>query len=164
MVLNRFQMTIFQEIGLPLDRIEVSIDSDTPHDETFSYELALKFYGMEKQLSYAIKKANQHLKESLKIKDKKRISNMFSIIGNLYYIKGDYKTSAGYFMQSIDHNKKDLTNWVELLFAIRAMGNFELFEKAVFNLRQLYLQGQNSSRINQQSFTKLVNKVALNGK
>ena len=41
-------------------------------------------------------------------------------------------------MKSLSYNREDLTNWIELMFALRAHGNFMEFEGIIFNLEKIY--------------------------
>ncbi|MBS1266539.1 MAG: hypothetical protein MAG795_00506 [Candidatus Woesearchaeota archaeon] len=157
-------MRELEKMGIPVNRVEVTLNSSSPHDESISYNIAVNFYGKERELKYAIKEVNSYIKKLLKIGSKKKISLAYSIAGNLFYTKGNYKMATGYFIESIKYNRKDLTNWVELFFAIRAMGKFELFEKCIFNIEAIYDEGQNQTQFGQKQFLELVEKVSTNGK
>jgi len=42
-------------------------------------------------------------------------------------------------MKSLSYYRNDLTSWVELMFSLRSIEEFELFEGIIFNLEALYL-------------------------
>ena len=133
-----------QYIGFPLRKKDVTIESKEPHDETFSYGLCQRFYGKEDELKKSIKLGNEILFNLLKNKkDAKQIEMLYSLIGNMYYLSGDFNYAAGYFMKCLSYNKEDISHWVGLLFCLRALGEFELFEKGMFNFEKLNLAWKN---------------------
>jgi tetratricopeptide (TPR) repeat protein len=135
------------EIGFEIERPIISFEDKLPHDETFSYNLALRFYGEEKKLKNAIILANKILKTILaENKDARKIHLFYSLIGDMYYVLGNFRLSAGYFMKSLSYNKEDLTSWIGLLFSLRALGNFELFEKGIFDFKRIYYDWKKSGR------------------
>jgi len=127
-------------VGFPLRKKDVTIESKESHDETFSYGLCQRFYGQENELKNAINQCNKILFNLLKDKkDAKQIEMLYSLIGNMYYLSGDFNYAAGYFMKCLSYNKEDISHWVGLLFCLRALGEFELFEKGMFNFEKLNL-------------------------
>ena len=89
------------------------------------------------------------------------ISVYFSLLGNMHYILGDFDKSVNCFMKSLSYNKEDLTSWVELIFSLRALGEFEIFEKIIFNLEKFYdlwIQ-ENSYELNKDKIYWLISKI-----
>ena len=91
-----------------------------------------------------IKKANHILKCLINSKvhplDKKNyhfFSIFYSLIGNMYYISKDYNVSAGYFIKSVSYSPDDINPWCELIFSLRAIGEFKIFEDIIFNLKHI---------------------------
>ena len=115
-----------EHIGQPIQRNPVPLEANESHDETFSYALCLRFYGKEKELENTIGEARKVLKQLLRTNnDKKKIEYMHTLIGDLYYIFGDFKQSAGFYMKNLFYNRNDITPWIGLLFSLRALGHFE---------------------------------------
>jgi len=139
---------IEKEIGFPIRRKTIEPGSKDSYDETFSYLLCQKYYNHPEQLKKAITLATKSLKET-------KNPLMYSLIGNMYYIAKDYKMSAGCFMKSLSYSRNDVTPLIELLFALRAIGEFEIFEKGILNLDRLYEKCERSE-ITQEWFTKIV--------
>ena len=92
----------------------------------------------------AINQGNKILSELLKNKkDTKQIEMFYSLVGNMHYMLGDFNYAAGYFMKCLSYNKKDISHWIGLLFCLRVLGEFELFEKGMFNFKGLNLAWKN---------------------
>ena len=123
-------------IGFAAKRKKIPMSAAHPHDETFSYGLCQRYYGKDEELAEAITLA----KEAIRADQKSW--QLYSLIGNLYYIKGDFAMAAGCFMKALSYCRDDITGWVELLFSLRAMGEFELFERGMFDLKRLYYKWQ----------------------
>ena len=155
-------------IGFPIKKREVTLESNESHDETFSYGLCQRFYSKEGELKKAINDGNEILSELLKCqkskisehaqeplvndgrfltnkKDLKQIEIFYSLIGNMHYLLSDFKYATGYFMKCLSYNKNDISHWVELLFCLRAMGEFELFERGMFEFEKVVKSWQSSS-------------------
>ena len=128
-------------IGFPINRKEITLESKEPHDETFSYGLCQRFYGKENELKRAISSANKILAQLLQKRNDpaytKQIEMFYSLIGNMYYLSGDLKYAIGYFMKSLSYNKNDISDWIGLLFSLRGLGKFGLFEKGIFKFNEL---------------------------
>ena len=131
-------------IGFSIGRKVITYGQNEPHDEIFSYNLCLRFYDDEEGLRKAItdsvsilKMLIEHAKATRDPGTLEKIAHFCSLIGNMHYLAGDFGLSAGYFMKSLSYNKKDLTSWIELLFSLRALEEFNLFEKGIFNLEKL---------------------------
>jgi tetratricopeptide (TPR) repeat protein len=151
-------------IGFSLKFKNITLKSKESHDESFSYGLSMRFYNKNNELIKTIIKTKQllYLVKKRKKSDKITIESLYSLIGNMYYILGNYSISAGYFMKCITLNKKNITFWIELLFSLRAMGEFELFEKGIFNLEKMILDWDKSSKkkkLNKNNFLKLIKKI-----
>ncbi len=150
-------------LRFPVKRVIVKLDYETPHDEAFSYAICQRFFNKPDQLKTAMQLGNKALNQLLKKEDYIQISHLFALVGNMYYLQEKYKISAGYFLKSINYNKKDLTSWIELIFSIRAMGDFDTFDKCIFNLKKLYTLGQREEEITQQTLLKLIEQACKNG-
>lgn len=128
--------------GFPIKRVNVTLESRRPHDESFSYNLCQRFYGRDDELRIVIRKAKRILSTLLVIDKegnyKKLTGALFSLIGNMYYILGEFRASTGYFMKALSYGKNDITNWVEFMFSLRANGNIDVFEDLIFNLQGVY--------------------------
>ena len=151
-------------LGFPIKRVEITLESRNPHDETFSYGLCQRFYNKNDELKIAINKTTSILLSLVKLsneKNNKQISTYFSLLGNMYYILGDFNKSIGCFMKALSYNKNDLTNWIELIFTLRVGGNFEVFEDLIFNLKKIYNAWKIDSekRLNKEKVYELINKV-----
>lgn len=156
-------------IGFPIRRKEVLLELNEPHDETFSYGLCQRFYGKDRELEKAISESNGLLMLMLREQkldpsraDRKEIERLYALVGNMYYLLGDYRMSAGYFLKSLSYNKNDITPWIELLFSLRAIGEFELFEKGIFNLEKIYNSWKENpeTELTQALFNKIIKNVA----
>lgn len=126
-------------LGFELRREIITFGSNEPHNESFSYGLALKFYNENKALMKAIMMATEIVKD-LDGNDDEHLFRglMFCLLGDMYYLYGDFNRSLGCFIQSLKLSKNDYTTWVGFMFAIRATDNIELFEKMIFNLGRIY--------------------------
>lgn len=131
-------------LGFSIRRDRVRLEDNLPHNESLSLGVCHRFYGKEEELKEAIKRGNGILRGLLTLeKNKGDISRrylylFYALVGNMYYFKGDFKLSTGYFMKVLDYEREDLTAWVELLFSLRAVGEYDLFEQGIFNLEQVY--------------------------
>jgi hypothetical protein len=135
-----------------LRRDAVRLEADLPHDESLSLGVCHRFYGKEKELPEAIGRGNGILKGLLPEQEKSKgrtgereingryLALFYGLVGNLYYFKGDFRLAAGYFMRVLDYEWEDLTAWVELLFCLRAIGEFTLFEDGMFGLERIYTE------------------------
>lgn len=128
------------DIGFPVKKAVLSPESRESYDESFSYGLCQRFYRKGIELDIAIGKATSVLLHLMKDKgtDSAQIAVFFSLLGNMYYINDDFKKAIGCFMKSLSHNKRDMTAWIELMFALRADGNFQEFEGIMFNLEKIH--------------------------
>lgn len=151
-----------QYIGFPLEKKEITIESKESHDETFSYGLCQRFYGKEEELRKCIKLGNEILFNLLKNKkDAKQIETLYSLMGNMYYLLSDFKFAAGYFMKCLSYNKNDISHWIGLLFCLRALGEFGLFEKGIFNFERLNLAWKNDKEkeLGQEKVVEIIAKI-----
>lgn len=125
-------------MGFRIKKERILAGSEKPFDETFSYNLCQRFYGKEKELMLAIKTGNEILLELIGRGGRKQVLCwMYSLVGNMYYILGKFETSTGYFMKVLSLDREDISGWMELMFSLRAMGKFEMFEKIDFNIELL---------------------------
>lgn len=126
-------------LGFDIRREIITFDSNEPHDENFSYSLALKFYNDNKSLMKGILMATEIAKDLNTYDDELEFRGLvFSLLGDMFYLYGDFKRSLGCFIQSLSLSKKDYTTWVGFMFAIRANEDIELFEEMIFNLGKVY--------------------------
>ena len=152
-------------IGFPIEKREVTLDSGHSHDETFSYNLCLRFYNKEEELKKAITLGNNIISNLLKKRHKKEyhkdIEMLYSLTGSMHYILGDFNYAAGYFMKCLSYNKKDISHWIDLLFSLRAMGEFDLFETGIFNFEKLVLTWKKDfeKEMNQKKVIEMLNKA-----
>ena len=155
-------------IGFPIEKREVTLDSGHSHDETFSYNLCLRFYNKEEELKKAITLGNNIISNLLKKRHKKEyhkdLEMLYSLTGSMYYILGDFNYAAGYFMKCLSYNKKDISHWIELLFSLRAMGEFDIFETGIFNFEKLVLVWKNdaSEELTQEKVLELIDNIKKN--
>jgi len=151
-------------LGFPIKRSEITIESEEPHDEKFSYGLCQRFYRKEDELKIAIDKTTKILSNLIKSSNKEKneqISIFFSLLGNMHYILNDFNRAAGCFMKSLSYNKNDLTSWVEFIFSLRSMGNFEVFEDMIFNLEKIHhtWEADPDSNLTKGKIYELIDKV-----
>lgn len=126
------------QIGFYPSREIKTLEAGEPHDETFSYQLARDFYNNEKALEKPISLTKKIIYETQYKLDFDKLTIFYSLLGDMYYIYGDFSKSLGCYMNALSYNRKDLASWVGLMFSLRALGEFELFEKIIFNLEQVY--------------------------
>ncbi len=125
-------------IGFPIKRKVVTLEDEEPYDETFSYGLSQKFYGNKQELKRLTVISNEILvsangNQNNEQIGKQKLSNLYSFAGNIYYLLGDYQTSLGYFAKSIITYPEDITPWFELIFNLRSLREFSLFETVQLN-------------------------------
>jgi tetratricopeptide (TPR) repeat protein len=130
-------------LGFSLSRAHIPLEANQAHNECFSLGVCHRFYGREEELEEAIAKGNRILKRLISEHKKEDryetyLELFYAILGNMYYVKGDFRLATGYFMKVLDYAKDDITAWVELLFSLRAMGEFELFEEGIFAIERIY--------------------------
>jgi tetratricopeptide (TPR) repeat protein len=156
--INEFEMFI----GFPVKRKETLAESNNSHDESFSYNLCQRFYGQDAELELAIARATSLLilltKESGFSREKELL---FSLLGNLYYLQGDFERSIGCFLKALSSNKKDLTNLIELAFALRASGRISIFEDIIFNLERMHftLRDYSQGELNKDRILEIIGKA-----
>ena len=142
---NKIKM-LERYLGFPVHREDLIPESKNRYDESFSYWLCQRFYGKEEQMRIAIGKTTEILTELIRNKsNNKLIAIYFSLLGNLYYLRGDFTKSINCFMKSSSYNKNDLGAWLELAFALRAYGDFTAFEGIIFNLEGIYGEWKNDA-------------------
>ena len=149
-------------IGFPVKRKEITFEAKESHDETLSYGLCQRFYGKDKELKIAIKKTENILINLIKFGyNKKKIALFFSLLGDMYYIEGDFNRSINCFRKALSYNKVDITNWVGLIFSLRAIGEFKLFENGIFNFKELCTACKHniSDEFTKEEFTELLKKI-----
>lgn len=144
-------------MGIELTRNSIPFEMNECHDESISFEVCQRFYGKDKELDECILKAKKDLKEML-INRQGEIELMHAFIGNLLYLRGDYAEAAGYHMNILSVKREDITPWVELIFCLRGMGKFELFEDAIFSLGWIYNRWKHDPerKMTQKKFIELV--------
>jgi len=181
-------MDLENYLGFPIKRREITLKSKQPHDETFSYGLCQRFYGKEKELQRAIKITTGILVELVKQHDKltkqhairydksngsgKQIALFFSLLGDMHYIASDFTRSTNCFMKALSYNKTDITNWAGLMFSLRAIGEFEIFEDLIFNFEKVCRAWQkekprknnSEDELDQQKISEIVRIIRLNNK
>jgi len=140
-------MDMMQEIkdlesstGFPVRRNILKPERKESYDESFSYGLCQRFYNKEEELDAAIKKTTSIILGLLNEKspDFRQTALFLSLLGNMYYLKGDFKKAIGCFMKSLSWNKEDMAPWIELMFALRASGSFREFESIIFSIEKIY--------------------------
>jgi tetratricopeptide (TPR) repeat protein len=145
-------------IGFPIKRPEVTLESGRPYDESFAYRLCQQFYGNPDALTQAIRTTTKVL--LTREVDRKQRELLFAVLGNMYYLQGDFDRSIGCFLKSLTLNKIDLTNLIELAFALRASGRTALFEDIMFNLEVIgMLLRQESKEINKDKIVEIIEKI-----
>lgn len=152
-------------LGFEIRKKSISLKSEQPYNEAFSYSLCQKFYRKEKELKKCIEHSKKILHKLLSKKNrslyKEKIEHFYSLIGNMYYLLGDFNNSAGFFMKCLSFNKDDLSHWIELLFSLRALGEIDLFEKGIFNFKELCIAWKNDSdqQLTQRKVVQLINNL-----
>lgn len=154
----------FEEfLGFKISHLEVTVESGKTHDEKISLAVCHRFFGMEEELKQAIKIGNRVLVDLInEIKRNGRYSEdiyvFYSLVGNLYYCSGNFKVAAGYFLKSISASKYDIGPVVELLFTLRALGEYDLFEEGMMDFERICLDWRADPRheITQDMFVKLI--------
>lgn len=155
-----------EHLGFGVAKKDVTLESGESHDESLSYSACLRFYGKDDELKSAISDGNKILKKLI-IENKKsgaykkEVEAFYSLIGSMYYILGDFKYSIGYFMKCLSYNKQDVGNWMGLLFSLKSIGEFELFEKAMFGFEEVYGRWSEDNR-NNMTQEKLLNLIENN--
>lgn len=127
-------------IGFYPDRVIIRVNSKKPHDETFSYKLAQKFYNNPEGLKRPIiltKQIIYDLQNSPKL-NFYSMTIFYSILGDMYYIYGDFNRSMACFMRALSYNREDLASWVGLMFSLRSLEDYDSFEKIMFNLQTVH--------------------------
>lgn len=136
-------------LGFPVRRVETTDETRRSHDETFSYDLCQRFLGKEEELERAMRRLTRILlalseKTVPDEEERKRRGFCYSLLGNMHYMRREFLKSIGCFMKALDDNRRDMTGWIELMFAVRAHGDFETFERIIFNLDCVYETWRNS--------------------
>ena len=140
MVLSEEIRELEAYIGFSVRRGILTLESKEPYDESFSYGLCQRFYNKDVELDVAIGRTTSIL---LRMVGKSGVDSIqkarfFSLLGNMHYLKGDFRSAIGCFMKSLSFGKDDMTPWIELMFALRANGNFGEFEAIAFNLEGIH--------------------------
>jgi len=129
-------------LGMEIMREPLEAGSKKSYNEIFAYALCNRFVGREEQITQAIQETKKCIVllmgEDQNQQIQRKTALLFSALGNLYYIAGDFHKSLGCFMKSLSNEKNDLIPWVELMFAYRAVGEFDTFEEIHFNLEKYY--------------------------
>jgi tetratricopeptide (TPR) repeat protein len=161
-------MELENYIGFPIKRNETKLESNKPHDETFSYGLCQRFYNKDKELKIAIKNLTNIIikleNQSKKNKNCKReTALLFSLLGDMYYLASDFSKSINCFMKALNFNKEDITNWVGLMFSLRAYGEIDIFENLIFNFEDIYYtwKKDTGSEMNQEKIYELMRKIKI---
>ena len=58
---------------------------------------------------------------------------IFALAGYIYYICEDFKKAKEYFLKAVSLNPDNLDNWMDLAFALRHNGEYELSRGILFN-------------------------------
>ncbi len=133
-------------LGIPIKRIEFSLASKGPYDEVFG-NLCHRFYGQEKEIKKATILTTRLILNATTAHaySQREISLLFSLLGTCHYLQEHYTKSIGCFLKALSWYREDMTPWIELMFAIRASGEYTIFESILFNLEPLYLQWKSDS-------------------
>ena len=89
-------------LGFLVERREVTLEANEPHDEILSYGLCQRFYGKEEELRIAIEKTTVILMELKRCDNrnlKKEISLFYSLLGDMYYLASDFTKSINCFQK-----------------------------------------------------------------
>ncbi len=124
--------------GFPIKRREITLESKEPYDENVTYSLCHRFYNEPSKLPVAIQKATMVLTNVKDSHDLNQKAILFCVLGDLYYLQGDFSKSLGCYMKALSNQKKDVTPWAGFLFSIRALGHFDLFEDIIFHFEEFY--------------------------
>ncbi|HLD86954.1 MAG TPA: hypothetical protein VJB12_02730 [Candidatus Nanoarchaeia archaeon] len=140
MVLSEEIRELEAYIGFSVRRGILTLESKEPYDESFSYGLCQRFYNKDVELDVAIGRTTSILLRMVGESgvDSVQKARFFSLLGNMHYLKGDFRSAIGCFMKSLSFGKDDMTPWIELMFALRANGNFGEFEAIAFNLEGIH--------------------------
>ncbi len=123
--------------GIDIHREPIALESGQAHDDTFSYCLCQRYYDNPVGLSEAINLGNQAIAWALRNKGP-NLAKLYEFVGDMLYLKGDCRMAAGYFMKALTYSRSDINPWINLLFSLRSIGEFDLFEEAVFNFDSVY--------------------------
>ena len=134
-------------LGVPLHRTEITLESGEPYDEGASYALSQHFYGKDGELRDAIRNMTRFLAAFARQRQdsQKDAAVLYSLLGNLHYIAGNFNESANCAMRAASLNRSDITYWVELAFSLRALGEFDVFEGILFNFEGIVRLWQQST-------------------
>ena len=78
----------------------------------------------------AFKKLKIRIKGWLK---EEKSEAVFALAGYIYYLSDDFKKSKFYFLKTIALNPDNLDNWIDLAFALRHNGEYEISRGILFN-------------------------------
>lgn len=116
---NICNFSIFQrQTNFTADRIERK-------DSIFPLLAALYFSSPESFNKLRIK-----IKDWLKDDQSETI---LALAGYIYYLYEDFKKAKEYFLEAISLNPDNLDNWIDLAFALRHNGEYELSRGVLFN-------------------------------
>jgi tetratricopeptide (TPR) repeat protein len=151
-------------LGISISRVELVQDSEETHDEKFA-NLCHRFAGKEGDIEETITLATRILSRETKAArptlSKREISLLFSILGTLYYLQEHYEKSIGCFMKALSWYKEDMVPWIELMFAIRAHGEYGIFEDILFNIERMYAEWKRNSgkELTKQSLLGMIERI-----
>lgn len=155
-------------LGFSVLRDETTLELGEPHNESVSYAACQRFWGREEGIAYAIGEASgiadmliRARKDYRTLRYDNTIECLFSLMASLFYMKGDFSNAAGCLIKCLSIRKTDVTHWVELLFNLRAMGEFRLFEKGIFNFERLVRSwiGDSSKVLTQEKVIRLIESL-----
>lgn len=124
-------MAIFEEFknitGLELlSRQTNYLSGYTERKDSLFSRLAVLYFSEQKKF----KKLQQKIKVWLK---KEKTETIFALTGYTYYISEDYKKAKSCFLKAISLNPDNLDNWIDLAFALRHNGEYEISNGILFN-------------------------------
>jgi len=156
--------TIDKFLGFSTNKLEIDPNSKWNQNDLFSYGVCQRFYKKHDELKTAINITTKILLNLINLSDEKhnkQLSDLFSLLGNMHYVAGDYEKSIGCFMKALSYNKNDLTSWIEFMFSLRSNGNFDIFEDLMFNIEEIYnaWKFDSESQLSKEKVYELINKV-----
>ena len=89
------------------------------------------------------------------------IALFFSLLGDMYYLAADYTKSTNCYMKALSYSKTDITNWIGLMYSLRADGKIDIFEDLIFNFSKVGIlwKKDNEIELNQDKLLELLKRV-----
>jgi len=94
-------------------------------DSFFSHLATIYFSNPE-----TFKKLKTKIKSWLKEEESETV---FALAGYIYYLSDDFKKAKMYFLKTISLNPDNLDNWIDLSFALRHNGEYDISRDILFN-------------------------------